>query len=263
MDKMSWLAKAEVLPALPEVALILIGELNASLPDFEKIVKAIESDPSMAARILRQANSALVGSPEPIHSVRRATEMLGLNAVATGALTIVISSLARARMVKSMPEYASLARLSAICCESLAPIAAVPAGVAFACGLLRPIGNLVMRAADPELMKLIDSKCAFAYPEREKVELEIAGVMQCQLSAALARKWRVGDFICDALDGRGKLGAAVGLADLAARRMLLPKSCAESFDELPNCKLWLAQLGMSKMDEHAWPTSSDVKRRFG
>lgn len=260
---MAWLAKAEMLPALPEVALKLISELNSNVPNFESIVKAIESDPSMAARILRQANSALVASPEPIHSVRRATEMLGLNAVATSALTIVVSSLARAPMIKSMPEYARLARLSAICCESLAPIAAVEAGVAFACGLLRPIGNLLMRAADPELMKLIDAKCAFAYPGREQVELDLAGAMQCQLSAALARKWRVGDSICDALDGRGKLGAAVGLADLAARRMLLPKSCAESFDELTSCKLWLATLGMSMMDEHSWPTSADVKKRFG
>ena len=52
---------SERLPSLPEVAARIVEIARSPEPDFDKMIDAIRTDPAIAGRILKTANSALLG----------------------------------------------------------------------------------------------------------------------------------------------------------------------------------------------------------
>jgi two-component system cell cycle response regulator len=71
---------------IPSVALKLINLTNDNNTEIEELTRIIETDPVLAAEILKQVNSAVYGLPNKIISIRRAVTMLGFSAVRQLAL---------------------------------------------------------------------------------------------------------------------------------------------------------------------------------
>jgi len=78
------------LPMLPEHAARLVSMANRPESDAQMLASTIESDPSLAARVLRVARSAAYQSSSPVNSLEHAIAWLGLGEVADIAFTAVV-----------------------------------------------------------------------------------------------------------------------------------------------------------------------------
>ena len=71
------LASNEALPSIPKVIALLLNELDQDEPDLRKISQLINTDPILATRLLRLANSAQFQFANKISSVSEALALMG------------------------------------------------------------------------------------------------------------------------------------------------------------------------------------------
>ncbi|NPB09994.1 MAG: HDOD domain-containing protein, partial [Thermodesulfobacteria bacterium] len=81
-------------PSLPQVITRLLSLLHNPEASMEEVAALIELDPGLASQILKVVNSAFVGLPQPIKSLKQAASVLGLKkieslAVSFGVLQVV------------------------------------------------------------------------------------------------------------------------------------------------------------------------------
>ena len=134
------------LPIQPQVVVDINFELAMPDPDFDEIAKLISSDPSLAARTLKLANSALIGLPSKVVTIKQAISALGItklnDLIITSALQEAVSDehdalnekfwshslmVARsaeliARQVLMMAEFASPAYLAGLFHDCAVPL---------------------------------------------------------------------------------------------------------------------------------------------
>jgi putative nucleotidyltransferase with HDIG domain len=135
------------LPSAPEVAQKMLDLVNKDDTDFRKLGVLIEKDPSLAARLLRIANSALFASRSKVSSVDQAVMMLGAKRVRELVLGLSVwgaldpQSANGKRYRKELWTHAATVAAAA---RALAGKARVDASEAFSSGLLHDIGKLVL-----------------------------------------------------------------------------------------------------------------------
>ncbi len=66
------------IPPLPAAVSRLIGEINRSEPDINRLVQLISTDPEMTAKVIKTVNSSLYSPRVPVADVKRAVTLLGL-----------------------------------------------------------------------------------------------------------------------------------------------------------------------------------------
>jgi len=81
-------------PSLPQVVNKLLSLLRNPEVSMEEVAAIVELDPGLTAQILKVVNSAFIGLPQPIKSLKQATSVLGLKkieslAVSFGVLKVV------------------------------------------------------------------------------------------------------------------------------------------------------------------------------
>jgi diguanylate cyclase (GGDEF)-like protein len=86
------LRTARRLPSPPGIALRVLDLCRREDTDVQQIADAIMSDPALSSRLLRYANSSIVGAGRKVTSVRDAVLLLGLRAVKLTALGFSIAS---------------------------------------------------------------------------------------------------------------------------------------------------------------------------
>jgi HD-like signal output (HDOD) protein len=84
------LARLGDLPTLPSVSMRLLSVGAADKVEIEQVVKIIETDPALSARILGLCRRSERGLGDRITTVKRAVVMLGLEAVRAAALSVSI-----------------------------------------------------------------------------------------------------------------------------------------------------------------------------
>ena len=77
----SVLQQADDLPTLPAVALEVLRLCRAEETTLDDLARALSTDPALAARLLRFANSSLYGCGEEVRTLQRATLVLGMKTV--------------------------------------------------------------------------------------------------------------------------------------------------------------------------------------
>lgn len=77
------------LQLIPSVAIKLLNLTNDDNAGIESLSRIIETEPALAAKILRQANSALYAFPQKITSIKRAVTLLGFSAVRQLTITLL------------------------------------------------------------------------------------------------------------------------------------------------------------------------------
>src|SRR5215210_5263034 len=80
------LQQLEELPTLPAVALRVLELTGQEESTTDEVVKLIESDPAMTARILQLVHRADVGVSGDVNSIQRAVVLLGFDAVRSAVL---------------------------------------------------------------------------------------------------------------------------------------------------------------------------------
>lgn len=179
----------------------LLDDPASSLQDFADV---LQEDPGLTARLLRIVNSAYYGFPSQVSTVSRAITLVGTRelrdlTLATSVLEMFDGIPNELVTMRSFWEEslrcAVFAKVIAARHEQGATIESI-----FIAGLLHEVGHLLMYRKIPELAReamLLQRQrsCAAHMAEREVMGFDYAAV-----GAALLRKWRLPDVLCDPVE---------------------------------------------------------------
>ena len=222
----------EALPAMPAIAQkILALDLDSDEGERE-MLKLIEKDPLISAKIIGLANTPLFGASKRVASVSDAAMLLGITRVKAVTMGIaVMSSLVKKPAGKLDTQglwLHSLAISLAVRTLSRAmPRNARPLDdEIFLAGLLHDIGYMVLNHLDQkrsdELQTLFATETDRSSAE---IEAELLEIDHCELGAELARYWDLPDSIVailryhhDPANENAKIGQPlVGMINLAEK----------------------------------------------
>lgn len=237
------LRQPQSLPVVPDVAARLIDAFNQDDVEIAAIAAEVERDPAMAARLLRQANSAFFRLVRPVHSVRDAVMVLGLSK--TKALVLVAALQERFDVVKGIDldafwrysfAAASVARL--ICASRR-----LDENVAYTAGLLHAVGELVMHIGMPEDMLPIDRSAPLLSLQRTAAQYQDLGYSYAEAGAALIHHWRLPKLLAQAVEQHANplqhepvepLAAVVHLAAWRARVLVAGNRAEDLIHSYPD-----------------------------
>src|SRR3954463_14344051 len=153
------LQQLDGLPTLPAVALRVLEVTASDNSSAGEVIKLVESDPSLTARILQLVHRADMGVRGDITSVDRAVKLLGFDAVRSAVLAVSVFQTFQHTNPKQPSTFSREAFWKhcvavGCCCELLAEIMpkerCVDPGEAFVCGLLHDIGKVALDAMLPK-----------------------------------------------------------------------------------------------------------------
>jgi diguanylate cyclase (GGDEF)-like protein len=194
---------SERLPSLPEVAARVVQIARDPDPDFERLTEAVRMDPAIAGRILKTANSALLGMRTRASSIESAIPRLGTTMVRTLVLSFCVAELQNRNSVRLRPHYQRLWReslMQAAGAEALAERQAgkVDAANWFLAGLLQDIGRLaLLHTCDEQYVEhVLEVHDDRSQREREQDWL---GFTHVDVSMGLCRRWNLDPEIIEAI----------------------------------------------------------------
>lgn len=192
----------ESLPAMPKTAQEILSIELASDKGNELLLKLIEKDLAISARIIGLANSPLFGTSRKIMTVGDAATVLGIKRVKMVALGFaMMSSVTRnppgllnvlQLWQHSMAVAVAMDALSKAMPREMRP----PDEDIYLAGLLHDIGFLVLEYMEPELSNRFHARLAVVgtLPDIE-IEDEMLEINHGELGALLAEHWNLADTI--------------------------------------------------------------------
>lgn len=191
-----FLNNVDHLVALPDVCFRvneMVDDPNSSALD---IAKVLGRDPNLSAQLLRIANSPYYGFPSRVETISRAITVIGMQDLRDLVLsTSVINAFgADQNELINMEKYwrhslftgfiarelGSQTTTKVLCKERL-----------FATGLLHDIGQLVMTAKIPEIMRIILQRAKEDLEPYHDVEQLVFGLGHSEIGAELMKKWNL------------------------------------------------------------------------
>ncbi|QJW99091.1 protein kinase domain-containing protein [Frigoriglobus tundricola] len=182
------------LPTPPAVALQVVN--TASRPDCDpgEIVAFLSLDAALCGKLLKAVNSCLYGLKQPVASVGRAVQVIGLKMVRSLALGLSLPAVKVGRGTEQgMRGYWLSSVGGAIIARELAVLVRRPnPDDDLVAGLLRDLGEVLLRQAFPaewsahvarHAGRLVDDPCG--------AELESFGIDHADVTAELLRGWKL------------------------------------------------------------------------
>ena len=218
------------------ISLLCDERLNAG-----DLAVKIEAHPVLSARVLQVANSPYYGQVRSVATIKRALQLLGINAVRGIAAAAFIDQVIP-RRVATLPDTQSLLRHSlatAIACEMLATrVHPLLAPDAFIAGLLHNLGTVVQASLDPAgTAAIIAARASDPHGAIRSLEQQHCQLHHEVCGAVLFDAWQLPDSLVnvamhhhepnDAPDSQRQL---VGLVWAGANLAL---SCANTFSLEP------------------------------
>jgi HD-like signal output (HDOD) protein len=193
---MSQIAEIESLPPFPLLSNIIKSFLVADNEgDLRPLVSNIETEPSIAAKVIGVANSAYFGGSFPIYSLKDAVARLGIIQLKSIVFSIVLSQRFNTKLCPAfdVPRYWYDAMMVAYCASYVAQHARkkrIDHNQMYCLGLLLNIGVLALVYVAPqEMCSVFSDRIDEPLSMRERDVLE--GVDHLDAGAALLRQWRL------------------------------------------------------------------------
>lgn len=251
------MAKASVLPALPQVVMHILDSLADENSGAEELAEHIASDPAVVARLLAAANAGAMGHSGRVTSVRQAIMMLGVARIRTITMATAVID----RFTAVPPFDAQQLWLHsvgvAVCAEEIARHAGLGAEECYTAGLLHDIGQLLMFGVDP-----------FGYSEAMRqrierdvgiiaIERELLGLDHAQVGSELARLWKLPQSVADAIAGHhgaeevdSEMADAVHIAEVLAHALDLGSSPSNQVPDMSDLSAARMGIDWSEFAEH-------------
>ncbi len=204
----------KTLPTMPGIALELLRLCRNEDADARVIAETLSRDPALAAKVLKTANSSIYRRRAEVKTVQQAVSMLGASTIATLALSF---SLVVNRGAAGFDHSAFWAQslFSAVAARSLARRVKLDPDQLFLAGLIQDIGVLGLATVLPEYAPLVvaanGDHQALAAAERGML-----GIDHGEVTAWLARRWNLPEYIADAAHASHAHSQGAG-ATLASR----------------------------------------------
>ncbi len=189
------LDRIQTLPALPHSAMQVITLTRNSETDIKDLITVIGHDPSLAANILRQANSSYYGYARRISSLPEAVVILGFQAIQNLAMASALSPLLKSELIGYGMNQEGLWRHSlfvAMAGKRLCKRLRLPFGeVAFTAGLLHDIGKLILTVYVQEVGSFILKKVNLENLSFRELEEKIIGFDHATVGGYIAQQWNL------------------------------------------------------------------------
>ncbi|MFZ5812185.1 MAG: HDOD domain-containing protein [Thermodesulfobacteriota bacterium] len=224
----------DILPSPPAVAAMILSMAVREDTDVRTLTHFIESDPSLAMRVLKMANAARYGR---VQTLTQAVNLLGFNAVKNILLTIAVRDTVFREPFSGDPDLTGLWKHSLACAVGAAFLADrnAPdlAELAFAAGLAHDCGKLIMLAAFPDRYGPLLRAAENAHGALLDAENEAFEADHCLAGKWLAETWNLPRPLVDAMwlhhhppeqlalmGGEGRLALLVAAANTLAHEVM-------------------------------------------
>lgn len=196
----SLLKKTVSLPAVPDVAVHVQKALKDPEVSFEKLGKIINQDLTLAANMIKLANSPQYGVSGKINSIDEACKQVGLNAIANTIMATkvfdAVETLPSDFDVKLLRKHSyavgTIARVVARRCHALGKTQERInfSGAMFAAGLLHDIGKVLMVEYFAEEIEEVIARVYSEDCSMVKAETDILGVNHADAGLHAGMEWQ-------------------------------------------------------------------------
>jgi putative nucleotidyltransferase with HDIG domain len=191
-------SRLEQIAVLPSV-IARLAALDLDSPDAnEEIVALVRSDPPLALRLMRLANSALHGSGE-IDTIPDAIQRVGTGGLANVilALSVVEVFVPHTQGQRNLWIHSIQTALAARRLAALRPDVGLGMEECFLAGLLHDIGRFVIFEHRPQDMALLDEAGVGNPQELVASELHVCGFDHATLGYEVCRRWNLPESVCE------------------------------------------------------------------
>jgi diguanylate cyclase (GGDEF)-like protein len=179
------------LPSPPAIAVRILEAVKKDDFSFGELAAIIQSDPALAARILKVANSSFYFLPSKVSSIEKALAVLGVNALKNIALSFVISSSMKKQGERSF-DFDFFWRRSitaGVAANLVGPLVNHHDDDTFITALLQDIGIIVMHLCRPDdYLRVLQDRKTTGNPVTV-VENEVFGFDHQAMGAELLKLW--------------------------------------------------------------------------
>ena len=210
------LLRLEGLPTLSPIATRLLSIGASDDADMDEVVRLIESDPALTARILGLTRKASTGLGDRIQTVKHATMMVGLGAIRTAVLGVEVFDLLNAQADAAQAKRAGdpggvhfdragfwRSSLAVGCAAELIAknrrLPGVAPDEAFVAGLLHGAGKLALEIAMPrsyrKALALASSSCC----DLASAERAVLGIDHHRAGKRIAERWGLPEALRDVM----------------------------------------------------------------
>ncbi|MDX1563953.1 MAG: HDOD domain-containing protein [Phycisphaeraceae bacterium] len=179
------------IPPLPQVAMRVLSLLQDVSSSAKNVADVITKDPTLAAALLRCANSVGLGIQNEINSVQRAVALLGYNTVRDLVFRLKMGEVIKAPKVKSPYNQTDLwihsLAVSTVVEKLASRCLKVDRGYASTLGLLHDLGKLAINSRlTREAQRAWSPEGEMDFLQKER---QVFGADHATLGAYLARRW--------------------------------------------------------------------------
>jgi HD-like signal output (HDOD) protein len=210
-----YLQNTNALPVMPELAMRLMRTLEREDTTLPEVAALIEHDPSLAAKVLRVANSAAIGAQREVSSLRDAANLIGMRHLRDLSLAACVTNLFPKDGQFDRERFWRHGVVTAGHAKALAGLCGVDPDTAYMAGLVMRIGRVLMLQVEPEIVARCDA-LNDAPDSLIRHEVEWLGCSHLEVSAALAKRWDFPKDIVDALVAARNPLAALPFSALGA-----------------------------------------------
>ncbi len=187
------------MPPCPKVVATLMQKLEEPDTNIDQIVPLLESDASLAAQILRLANSALFGLAGKVTSIAKAVALLGLTEIRNIAIGYAMTTTVKdpAKEGFQMERYWSDSIFRAVFSKKVAEHLGVESDEAFSAALLQDIAIPILMDRWFNLYKDVFETWLQSDRRLHEVEDQILAWNHAQAGAWISKSWQLPDiFTC-------------------------------------------------------------------
>jgi putative nucleotidyltransferase with HDIG domain len=206
-----------LLPPLPMVIIQLLREIQDPKSTAASVAEVASSDPSLAASLLRTANSASMGLSRTITSVSEAVSYLGFGTVKAMVIRLRLDEVLAPKDPEAAIDAEDLwvhSLAVSYAAESLARrVGGVDAGFVATLGLLHDIGKLAVLAQLPQEAAKLRGVVSDGETSRLAREAQVLGLDHAGIGANLAAKWKLPADLVQAIRWHHRPAGAFSPAD--------------------------------------------------
>lgn len=173
-----------ILPSLPDLAMRIRRAIDDETSDARNVARLVESDPAMAVKLLKVANSALYGGLGSVETCSGAVVRLGMQTTKQLVMTFALKDVFHSKdpMIQKRMHvlWKHSAQIAALCFVLAREIKGMSAEEALLIGLVHDVGAIV-------ILNYIEKYPALG--DNEVVLEETITRMRGELGAMILRKW--------------------------------------------------------------------------
>jgi HD-like signal output (HDOD) protein len=183
------------LPTLPDVPMKILEIIAKEDSSMQDVAKMIERDPSLAANILKVANSPYYGVRQKVATLQLALTILGLNEIINAVTSLSVVRMFPVRSKSDGFDRFKFWRHSFGCAAASQMLGREmrfdTMGVEFVAGLIHDIGKLIIDQFFPAKMRAIHALRQKDGLSLQEAEIRALGVDHATLGSWLAENWRL------------------------------------------------------------------------